>query len=951
MTTRETFGIDIEIKPDRSGKASTDRDLKQIEEQGKRANREIARAARERAQEEVRASAAAAAAIRRHEREIAAEARAAAAAGKMAKREVSHEARRAAAEARAAAAVERKAAQDAAAAQRALAREVAATTRELRRQAEAAAATRAGSLQGRAGSLVTTRLLPAAAGAMGVAAAGQMADTWIGAANKINQLVDSEAELVKVQRELFASAQEVGVLYGDHVALYQRVGKAALGLGRSQEQAIALTEMISKAIVSSGADANSASAAIMQLGQALDSGKLRGEEFNSVSEQAPILLEILSKSLGKTRGELRAMADAGELTSKVVIEGLEKGGPAVDKAWGKRIPTLNEQWTRFKNNLTKTFGELAQKTNLAENFGKALSVVADAMGAIANIIGVTVGAIQNLNDAFGGLPLELIDKLVKLTTSPLRIVGDIGKTPGPVAGHGGESGRDAEARMRGEMAAQEYQEREFQRRADAATAARFSLLGEAMGVGFADTGFGVSSADFDRVMNQRAEMEAARAAEESRLQQQRVSGLLAGPASQQSRAATPGGRSAPLSPEAQAEFERSYYEGEAADRKLAESRAEKQKESDKAAEVAAAQRAQAAERLRSEYDRFTSSLSSVAAAEAEVARTEELLARAQAEGLVSGEQAAEQLARKRDLLRDQLDPLGAVHRALLEERDLMLMTNREREIEAERRRIVVDLQRQGITVSAAENEQLRAALETQQRIREEHEKQLALREVEKTHGADVVQDRFRAAMKSAEAMRAELALVEEQKKKALDQQWKDDVARELGGGFDAALQSVMGFRDGLKEAVADMAKSIALLTAKMLLLKAIRAGFGEGGVVGDKGFGLGGFLASIVGGGMAHGGTYTAPGSGGGVDSVPVMFRVTPGERITFTPPGMTGPGAGGGGSAGVGAPPVILNARVINVGDPAEAALAALNSQPGEQLIWNVLAKSPGKLKQLVSG
>ncbi|MDQ9670831.1 tape measure protein, partial [Serratia marcescens] len=74
-----------------------------------------------------------------------------------------------------------------------------------------------------------------------------------------------------------------------------------------------------KAAIVSGATAEESTNAIIQLSQGLASGTLRGEEFNSVSEQMPRIMEMLEKSLGKTRGELRAMAEQGMLTTQVVF--------------------------------------------------------------------------------------------------------------------------------------------------------------------------------------------------------------------------------------------------------------------------------------------------------------------------------------------------------------------------------------------------------------------------------------------------------------------------------------------------------------------------------------------------------------------------------------------------------------------------------------------------------
>ncbi|QMV29146.1 tail length tape-measure protein [Aeromonas phage AP1] len=84
-------------------------------------------------------------------------------------------------------------------------------------------------------------------------------------------------------------------------------------------QVARVTETINKAMIVSGATAAEAGAAIVQLSQGLQSGVLRGDEFRSVSEQAPRLLKAMADSLHVTTGELRAMAGQGKLTSQSVL--------------------------------------------------------------------------------------------------------------------------------------------------------------------------------------------------------------------------------------------------------------------------------------------------------------------------------------------------------------------------------------------------------------------------------------------------------------------------------------------------------------------------------------------------------------------------------------------------------------------------------------------------------
>jgi tape measure domain-containing protein len=203
----------------------------------------------------------------------------------------------------------------------------------------------------------------------GVAGLG---DSYNAAASKVRMLTDDTEKQIEINDRLFASAQETATSFGAVTSLYQQVGKAAVDNGKTLEQGVAIVDTINKAIKAGGTPGAGAEAALTQLSQGLGSGKLRGEEFNSVIEQAPFLIDIIAKDLGKTRGEMKALANAGKLTSKVVLGALEHQKEAVDEAFAKRIPLITDEFTRMRNEIEKTFGELLQDKEVATAFQSAL---------------------------------------------------------------------------------------------------------------------------------------------------------------------------------------------------------------------------------------------------------------------------------------------------------------------------------------------------------------------------------------------------------------------------------------------------------------------------------------------------------------------------------------------------------------------------------------------------
>ena len=146
--------------------------------------------------------------------------------------------------------------------------------------------------------------------------------------------------------------------------LYARISQAGKDLGVTQQQALKITEAINQSIQISGGSAASAEAAITQLIQGLQSGVLRGEEFNSMMEQAPRLTTALSDSLKVTKGELRAMAGEGQLTSETVINALKEQSAVIAQEYTKIPTTIGGALTNVKTNFTMLIGEL-DSTNAA----------------------------------------------------------------------------------------------------------------------------------------------------------------------------------------------------------------------------------------------------------------------------------------------------------------------------------------------------------------------------------------------------------------------------------------------------------------------------------------------------------------------------------------------------------------------------------------------------------
>lgn len=166
--------------------------------------------------------------------------------------------------------------------------------------------------------------------------------------------------------------------------LFTRVKTATDQLGYSQERALNLTDLVNKSLIVGGGLAASNEAAIYQFNQALQSGVLRGEEFNSVMEQAPRLARALADGLGVNIGKLRAMAGEGKLTSEVIVKALESQSKALNAEFGKMPVTIGQSIENLKTAWTLYIGEADSATGASERVANAIKFVSENLDQIVS---------------------------------------------------------------------------------------------------------------------------------------------------------------------------------------------------------------------------------------------------------------------------------------------------------------------------------------------------------------------------------------------------------------------------------------------------------------------------------------------------------------------------------------------------------------------------------------
>lgn len=210
----------------------------------------------------------------------------------------------------------------------------------------------------------------------------QIADAWNMMSARLKLATAGQREYTVAQKELFAIAQRIGVPIQETATLYGKLQQAVRMLGGEQKDALSLTESISQALRISGASATEAQSSLLQFGQALASGVLRGEEFNSVVENSPRLAKALADGLNVPIGRLRKLAEEGRLTADVVVNALMSQKDKLASEYAQLPMTVSQAFTRLSNAFGQWISKLDESTGFTKKLAEALTWLSENLDTV-----------------------------------------------------------------------------------------------------------------------------------------------------------------------------------------------------------------------------------------------------------------------------------------------------------------------------------------------------------------------------------------------------------------------------------------------------------------------------------------------------------------------------------------------------------------------------------------
>lgn len=258
--------------------------------------------------------------------------------------------------------------------------------------------------------------------ALSVQQVASYADAWTELNNKVANSVRTGETQTEVMQRIFDVSQATQSSLNGTATLYARLERGTRAYNTSAEDLVRLTTIINQGFAVSGATAQEAENAIIQLSQGIASGVLRGEEFNSVSEQGSRLMVALADSMGVSIGQLRAMAAQGQLTTDVVVKGLLSQGDAIGKEFANTTVSIAKGLQVAGNNVTKFFGENSTVKSFAAGFRDSVITISENLETLSGALIIVAGVMGSRY--VGALAMSTAAKISDIAASRRQLIAE-----------------------------------------------------------------------------------------------------------------------------------------------------------------------------------------------------------------------------------------------------------------------------------------------------------------------------------------------------------------------------------------------------------------------------------------------------------------------------------------------------------------------------------------------
>ena len=261
-------------------------------------------------------------------------------------------------------------------------------------------------------------ILTTLASIIGIKKTLDLADATSLTSSRLNLIVDDGGSIQELENKIFASADRTRSEYLDTANVISKLGILAGDNFKDNNEMIAFTELMNKNFKIGGASIQEQTSAMYQLTQAMAAGKLQGDEFRSIMENAPLLAEAIADYTGKTKGELKELSSEGLITADIIKNAMFAAADETNARFEKMPMTFGEAWTKMKNIALKAFqpvltrlSSIVNNPDVQEGFEAFINVVSIAAQAVLELVNGAMW-LFNVLEPFAPLILTIVGAYV-----------------------------------------------------------------------------------------------------------------------------------------------------------------------------------------------------------------------------------------------------------------------------------------------------------------------------------------------------------------------------------------------------------------------------------------------------------------------------------------------------------------------------------------------------------
>lgn len=184
---------------------------------------------------------------------------------------------------------------------------------------------------------------------------------------RLELIVDDNGSVSELENKIFAMSNRTRSSFLDTSSVVSKLGILAGDNFKNTDEIIAFTELMNKNFTIGGASIQEQTSAMYQLTQAMASGKLQGDEFRSIMENAPLLAEAIANYTGKSKGDLKELSSEGIITSDIIKNAMFSAADQINDRYSKMPMTWSQIWTKMKNITVKAMDPVLDKINQVAN--------------------------------------------------------------------------------------------------------------------------------------------------------------------------------------------------------------------------------------------------------------------------------------------------------------------------------------------------------------------------------------------------------------------------------------------------------------------------------------------------------------------------------------------------------------------------------------------------------